>query len=245
MNLMFWKKKAGTGGDAETPQDDSAGKAAGRKSPATESADPESPDSEAPAKPGLIAKISSQFAALIRRFKKPPAFSAEGGQTANATGQSKSAPEDATPTSPPNLKKRLIIAGTIGLIILLLAGIGFAVRKVFLSTPTEDKDTPVTIETPRAAKPAPQASASRAEIEALKKKNEELQAQIEALKKEQPRQQATGSTAPQSNDNIRSSSDSGEVMIDNKDPKTTAMSLKEAIDAMNESSGGYDKKSAK
>lgn len=241
MNLMFWKKKAGATGDAETSQDDAAGKAAER-----ESSDSGSSDAEAAAKPGLIARIFSPFVALIRRFKKTPAFTAEEDQTTDASGQSESSHEDAPATSPPNLKKRLIIGGVIGLLILSLAGIGFAVWKMFLSAPVEEnEDTPAVVEAPRSAQPTPPAGASLAEIEALRKKNEELRAQVEALKKEPPRQQPTESTAQQSGDNIRLSSDSGEIMIDNKDPKTTAMSLKEAIEAMNEESGGYDKKSAK
>ena len=227
MNLMFWKKKTGAAGGAETSPDE-----------------PGSPDSEAPAKPGLIAGISSRFAALIRRFKKPPAFSAEEDQAAEATQQPESASEGAPPPSAPNLKKRLMIGGAIGLAILLLAGIGFAVWKIFLSAPTEGADTSAVTETAHIAKPAPPAGESRAEIEALRKKNEELKAQIDALKKEQHRQQPVESAAQQQSDNLQTS-ESGDIMVDNKDPKATAMSLKEAIDAMNESSGDYGKKKAK
>lgn len=225
MNLMFWKKKTGAVGDAETSPGESG-----------------SPDSEAPAKPGLIAGISSRFAALVGRFKKPPAFSAEEGQAAGATQQPESAPEDASPPSPPNLKKRLMMGGAIGLTVLLLAGIGFAVWKMFLSTPAEEADASAGVS--RTARPAPPGGESRAEIEALRKKNEELKAQIDALKKEQPKQQPVESAAQPPSDNLQSS-DSGDIMVDNKDPKATAMSLKEAIDAMNESSGDYGKKNAK
>lgn len=222
MNLMFWKKKTGAVGDAETSPDESG-----------------SPDSEAPAKPGLIAGISSRFAALVGRFKKPPAFSAEEDQAADATQQPESAPEDALPPGPPNL---MMVGGAIGLAVLLLAGIGFAVWKMFLSAPAEEAGASAGVS--RTARPASPGGESRAEIEALRKKNEELKAQIDALKKEQPRQQPVEPAAPQPSDNLQSS-DSGDIMVDNKDPKATAMSLKEAIDAMNESSGDYGKKNAK
>lgn len=227
---MFWKKKADTGVDAETPQENIADETAGREASDTESSD----------KPGLAARIRLKFAGLIRRFKKPPAFQAEAGQTQNDsahadTGHSDSAPED-TPPPKTNLKKRLILGGAIGLAVLLLAGVGFAIWKIFLSTPEEDADIPAMVETHRDIRPAPPPPASAAEIEALKKKNAELQAQIEALKKEPQQLQPIEPAAPPASENIRLQSASGEITIDNKDPKATAMSLKEAIDAMNEGS---------
>ncbi|MBI5438582.1 MAG: hypothetical protein HY936_06490 [Nitrosomonadales bacterium] len=238
MNLMFWKKKAGSGGDAESPQESPADE---HKSP-----DPESADSGTPAKPGLVAKITTRLAALIRHFKKPPAFNAEENQAADATGHLEPESGDATPPVPPSLKRRLTIGGAIGLI--LLSGIGFAVWKIFLSTP--NADTPAQVDATHAAKPVPQTEAAHAKIEALKKKNEELQAQIEALKKGQQQgdtesQQPVEPTAKQSKDTVLPSSDNGDLMVDNKDPKATAMSLKEAIDAMNEGYGDYGKKRAK
>jgi hypothetical protein len=233
MNLMFWKKKAGAVEGAESPQDDAASAVKNG-----------SADSEATKKPGLFAKISSLFTALIRHFKKPPAFNAEENQATDSTEHPESDQDNSTPSAvPPTLNRRLIIAGIIGLLILSLSGIGFAVWKFFLPPPQEEANIP--------AKPAPQTEAARAKIEALKKKNEELQAQIEALKKEQPQQEATESqqpvepTAKQPKENALSSSDSGDLMIDNKDPKATAMSLKEAIEAMNEGYGDYGKKRGK
>lgn len=233
MNLMFWKKKAGAVDSAESPQDDPASVIKN-----------ESADSETAKKPGLFAKISSLFTSLVRHFKKPPAFNAEENQDTDAPEPPESDQDDATPPSATSsLNRRLIIAGIIGLLILSLSGIGFAVWKFFLPAPQEEANIP--------AKPAPQTEAARAKIEALKKKNEELQAQIEALKKEQPLQEATESqqpvepTAKQAKDNALSSSDSGDLMIDNKDPKATAMSLKEAIEAMNEGYGDYGKKRTK
>jgi len=230
---MFWKKKTDTVSEAEVPQEDSVDKIVAH----------ESPDQEAPMKPGLAARIKSLLAALVKRFKKPPAFSAAEDQAPDASERSEPTPKNTSSQKPINLKKRLIIGGAIGLLILLLSGIGFAVWKILLSTPKQDIDTPATAETSHPVQPVPHTAIPRAEIDALRKKNIELQAEIEALKKEQqPQQSSTESTAQQTSDNISSSSISGEITVDNKDPKATAMSLKEAIEAMNAGSGDYDKK---
>jgi cell division protein FtsB len=236
MNLMFWKKKADTGEDAETSQKSSAEETVVRKSDDSESHDTETSDQDDATKPGLGARIKSRLAAFIRRFRKPPAFQAEEESAQDDSGHSKSTPEDTSPTEPVSSKKRLILGGAIALVILLLIGTGFAVWKIFLSTSEEDDDISATVEPPRNVRPAPHAVIPRAEIEALKKKNDELQAQVEALKKEPQQLRPIESTVSQASDNIRSQSASGEITIDNKDPKTTAMSLKEAIDAMNEGS---------
>ena len=234
---MFWKKKADTGSEAETPQEDTADRTVGREADGPESSDPEMPDQETPEKSGLVARIKSQLArtksrlaALIRRFKKPPVFQAEADQAQDDSGHSESPSDDTSSPKPVNLKKRLILGGAIGLAILLLMGAGFAVWKIFLSAPDEDADTPVPVEAPRSARPA----IPRAEIEALKKKNEELQAQVETLKKEPAPQQPAEPTAQQAGDSIPSQSDSGEITIGNKDAKATAKALKEAIETMNE-----------
>lgn len=227
---MFWKKKADTGGEAETPQEDTADRTVGREADDPESSDPEMSDQENPGKSGLAARIKSRLAALIRRFKKPPAFQAEADQAQDDSRHSESPSDDTSSPKPVNLKKRLILGGAIGLAILLLMGAGFAVWKIFLSAPDEDADTPVPVEAPHSARPA----IPRAEIEALKKKNEELQAQVETLKKEPAPQPPAEPAAQQAGDNIPSQSDSGEITIGNKDAKATANALKEAIETMNE-----------
>ena len=236
MNLMFWKKKADTGEDAESTQKSPAEETVVRESNDSESHDTEASDQDAATKPRLGARIKSRLAAFIRRFKKPPVFQAEEESAQDDSGHSKSTPENISPPKPVSLKKRLIFGGAIVLVVLLLIGVGFAVWKIFLSTPEKDADISATVEPPRNVRPAPHAVIPRAEIEALKKKNEELQAQVEAYKKEPQQLRPIESTVSQASDNIRSQSASGEITIDNKDPKTTAMSLKEAIDAMNEGS---------
>lgn len=70
------------------------------------------------------------------------------------------------------------------------------------------------------------------EIEALRKKNSELQAQIEILKQRQP-----ASSAHQSASNAKISAGRTSVAVDTKDPKAAAKSLKEVIEELNASSG--------
>lgn len=283
MNLMFWKKTVGAGVEAEDALEDTAantkpGMAAwmklrlsaltnhfkktpafsaegdhtpeaseGSKKPFDAAArEPglESPDVEVPVKPGLIVRAKLRLIALTRRFKKTSVSDvAEGDE------------EDAPEINPARSKKRLIIGGAIGLLVLLLASIGFA---LWPAAPPhqEQPDTGRDVATTRPSQPAPPEPAPDepqpampeklpSEIEALKKENAELHARIEALKKELPQQQPYVPAARHAGGNTPSSSASGEMMIGNKDPKDTAMTLKEAIEAMNASSGDHAKKPAK
>jgi hypothetical protein len=148
---------------------------------------------------------------------------------------------EAPATVPPrNLKKRLIMGGTIGLLVLLLAGIGFATWETFLSHPEQKPAARATAETLHASQQGPHAETLQAEIAALKKKNDELRAQIEAIKKDQPQQQPPASPTREMGENAASasSSSSSEMTITNKDPKAAAQALKAAIEAMNAESGG-------
>jgi len=228
MNLMFWKKKPKSGDDTEdsqTPPDD--------KTMALDSTDP-----DAPAKPGLVTRMKSGLAGLALRFRKAPPPDAEENQAPDAQGGSQPAAEDAPTIRPMRAKKRLIIGGAIGLLVLLLAGIGFATWKIFLSHPEQEPAAPAMAETSHASQPAVHAETPQAEIEALKKKNAELQAQLEAIKKEQPQQQPPASPQAGENTASASSSGNGEMTISNKDPKAAAQALKAAIEEMNAASGG-------
>lgn len=314
MNLMFWKKKTGTGEEAENAREDLAASkklresldfSATKQGIADTSRDPESPELETPAKPGLAARMALLLTALTSHFKKTPAFSAEEDHAPEAsegskkpvdaaarepdlespdmevpaepglvvraklllialTRRFKKSPisdvaegdeEDAFEINPVRSKKRLIIGGAIGLLVLLLASIGFA---LWPAAPPhqEQPDTGRDVATTRPSQPAPSEPAPGepqpampekppSEIEALKKENAELHARIEALKKELPQQQPYVPAARHDGGNAPSSSASGEMMIGNKDPKDTAMTLKEAIEAMNTSSGDHAKKTAK
>lgn len=258
MNLMFWKKKAeissDTGNTQAEPADKTAMRAsAGHESPDAKPSDAEIHDDEISAKPGLLARITAQFVALARRFKRPPAFSAAEDHAADASSPSESAPEDELPARPTNLKKRLIVGGVISLLVLLLGGIVFAMLKIFVPAHKQNADVPAIAETPRLVT---HAGISQAEVDALKKKNLELQVQIEALKKEPPKQEpsrqepsppqlSVESVSQQASGNVTSPSESGDITVGNQDPQAAAMSLKEAIKAMNEGNGDYTRKNAK
>lgn len=84
----------------------------------------------------------------------------------------------------------------------------------------------------------------QANINALTKKNNELQVQIEAFKKKQ-QQLPSASTANQAAGKAQPPARSGNIAIGSKNPKAAAMTLKEAIEAMNESSGDPPNKAAK
>ncbi|MDD5383675.1 MAG: hypothetical protein PHG89_02190 [Gallionella sp.] len=292
MNLMFWKKKTGSGEEAENSQENLAMSTKLRESLdfATTKQDiaernPEPPKPETPAKPGLVARLKLRLTALTRHFKKTPAFRTDEDHAPDALGGSEK-PDDAAaiepdlespdmeaPTKPglvvwvklrlitltrrfkkmsaPDAEpvrsnKRLVIGGAIGLLVLLLVGIGIAIWPVF-PPPQERRDTrhDATTITSRPSQLESAPEKSQTEIEMLKKENAELQARIEALKKELPQQQSYVPSARHTGGNVPSSSVSGEMMIGNKDPKDTAMTLKEAIEAMNASLGDHAKKPAK
>lgn len=253
MNLMFWKKKTDTGEEA-------AEEVAGRDQEAT---DPETTESGTRVKPGPVARIKLQFFALIRRFRETPAPDA-GGE-----GEY---PEEVSDNAPALFKKRLIIGGVIGLLVLLLAGIGMAIWTAFTPSqipsepghdivtatsrpgqPEHAPDQPQSAPAQSAPVPAqPESAPAQAasapekpltEVEPPKKESPELQARTEAPDKEPPQQQV-----PPDRQTARKASsyyESGEMVVGIKEPKATAKSLKEAIEDMNAGSGDHDKKPAK
>lgn len=226
--------------------------------------EPESLATETPVSPGLSVRIKLQLIALIRRFRKMPAPATSEDQHADSHERSEATsegehPEDISDTGSARSRKRLVIGGAIGLLVLLLAGIWIAIWPA--SAPSTNRwgtkhdmtslspsipqpeSAPVESKTEiEAPKKENTPEKFQTEIEALKKENAELQARIEALKKGQ---QPYATPARQAGENIPSSSASGEMTVGNKDPKATAMSLKEAIEAMNASSGDYRKKPVK
>lgn len=76
----------------------------------------------------------------------------------------------------------------------------------------------------------------QAEIEILRKKNDELQTEIAALRK---KQQPNPSAAPanQAAGEAQAPARGGDIAMGNRNPKAAAMTLKEAIEVMNASSG--------
>lgn len=246
MNLMFWKKKTDTGEEA-------AEEVAGRNKEAT---DPKKPEAGTRVKPGTVARVKSQFIALIRRFRETPVPDA-GGE-----GEY---PEEVSDNAPALSKKRLIIGGVIGLLVLLLAGIGMAIWGTFTPPPIPPEsghdivtatsrpgqpehapDQPQSApaqSAPTLAQSAPAPEKPLTEAETPRKESAELQARTEAPDKQPPQQQI-----PPDRQAARSASsyyESGEMVVGNKDPKATAKSLKEAIEDMNAGSGDHGKKPAK
>ena len=273
MNLMFWKKKPRLEEDADgREKPDLAAPAkpglltrlksgfanlgqrfknmsltneAGAGSPQEEEEDKtvamEVPDLGAQPETGLLARVKAGFSGLVRRFGKSPVPGAEDaakGQPANAQGSPETQTGEPPAIRPMRTKKRLIIGGAIGLLVLLL---GVAAWKMFLSSPEPATAGPAAASHDKP--PESQAETEQAEVETLRKKNEELQAQIEALKKEAPQDDLPTATAE--GVNAAATTAPGEMTLSNKDPKAAAQSLKEAIEAMNASSGGAVRKPAK
>ncbi|WP_435628007.1 hypothetical protein [Candidatus Ferrigenium straubiae] len=272
MNLKFWKKKTGAG--EETAQGNLAVNAKPRESldfvaaeqgsagqnpePAgheLSGADETSPETSA--KPGPVERMKLLLGGLTRHFKRTPTFRAE---------VEPEAPEDEFHEGEPaRSRKRLIIGGVVAAVVLLLIGIGIALWPSAEQPPqkqsaphdvaappdaappdaaTPDDATPDDA-TPSAAQPAAAPQPPPNEIEALRKENAELQAKIEELKKGQAQQRPTAAPARQTGASTPLSSVGGEMAVGSSDPKAAAMTLKEAIDAMNASSGDYRKKPAK
>lgn len=207
----------------------------------------ESPAPEAPAKPGLFARIKAGFTAFAREVKAPAALTTAGEDDEDAP-QSRSAaePEDeSTENAPPRSKKRLLVGGAIGLLVLLLVGI--AIAYWLASEPPEQRhgtrhDTDAIPSRSDAPDPAHEKLSAPAleepspEVEALRRENTELQAQIEALRGARQRPSAPPAR-PYGGNVAVPPPGSGELAVGSEDPKAAAMTLKEAIEAMNATTG--------
>lgn len=219
---------------------------------------PEEPDdfastaTEAPDRPGLAIRLKMQLVALVQRFRKTPAADANEDEEKSLIGRSEVSPkgelEGEAEIAPTHPRKRLIIGGAIGLLVLLLAGIVIVYWPISEPPPqrlgTRHDTTSIASHSgvTGTASDESQVSAPKeplSETEILKKENAELQARIEVLEKAQPpaatpvwQPGGKGAYAP---------SASGEIMLGSENPQSAAMSLKEAIEAMNASSGGYNK----
>jgi len=211
---------------------------------------------EAPDRPVLAIRLKMQLAALVQRFRKTPAADTNEDDEKSSIGRSEVSPKgelegeaEIVPTHP---RKRLVIGGAIGLLVLLLAGIVIVYWPISEPPPQRlgTRHDTASIASHSAvtgtASDESHASAPKeplSETEILKKENAELQARIEALEKAQPpaappawQPGGKGAYAP---------SASGEIMLGSENPQSAVMSLKEAIEVMNASSGGYNNKPAK
>lgn len=248
MNLMFWKKTRAAD-EAESARPEANAKP--RESldfvsakPGTAAGNPQSPaiDSPSPAGNGIgdqVLRIKLRLTGLMRYFRKPPEFRAEELTQNSPEGRSETAPEGVARS-----RKRLVVGVAIGLLVLSLIGIGMAFWPTF-TQPQKEPDSlhEVTGVASHANEPVPVPENSHTEIETLKKENIEPQSSVGGLKQEQ--QQSSVLPAQPATSGASSSRASGEKLIDNKDPKAAAASLKEAIEAMNASTGEHKKKPAK
>lgn len=180
--------------------------------------------------------------------------------------------EEAARIQAARLKKRLLIFGALGLVILLLLGLLIALWKLFFAAKHHEPAPPAPVSEQKTILPSPhqaknliklpdielpqvipqvtpqvipqvnpQGSAqmegvtqnSPEAMEALKKRNEELEAQLNALQRQQSGAAQRGATPAVG---------AGQVTLGSKDAKETAMTLKAAIEAMNASTGDFSKK---
>lgn len=220
----------------------------------------EQPKPEAPAKPGLFLRIKAAFAAFIRELKAAPAApAADEEEEAGSHGRSEALPEDELPegepaAGPARSRKWLVVGGSVAIVVLLAVDIAITLWLAYEPSQkrwgtrhniTSISSRPADPDSAPEESPASAPEKSQVEAEALKRQNAELQARIEALKRGAQQRQVYAPPTGQAGGNASSSSVGGEMTVGSKDPKATAMSLKEAIDAMNAGSGDYDKKPAK
>lgn len=204
---------------------------------------------ETPKAQGLLARIRSGFAVWGSRFRKTPEPIAEEDKPTDTDiphspkPGSESSTCEAADKQPGRSKKRLIVGSVIGLF-LLLAILGLAAWK-FFSPPsvqdTAEHDTDSPSQTAHIQPEKPQTKTGDDD-----KKSGELQTHADTAKKELPQPQETISLPEQqSKKSDLQTSGSGEITVGNNDPKATAISLKEAIEAMNAGTGTPARKSTK
>lgn len=244
--------EADAGGEADAF--DKAASHEPHKSRGHADADEESADSPQPENAGLAARIKARFAVLKQRFRKAPTPDAEeeeaeerpsekAGRSAKA--EPEHVPEEAVEESPRRARNYLLISSVTVMLIVVLTGSGFVFWKVFFTHPVQHPVTPGTTDPALVvrAQVVPRNAGQQAEIEALRKNNEELQAQLDALKRAPPQMQQpvqpayrarSGAEYPAAGGNAPPPPGS-EVAIGAKDAQTSAQGLKEAIEAMNAS----------
>lgn len=175
-------------------------------------------------RPGLLARLRNTLSAL----RKPGDSGSEAGTPGSDGAGTDDRRNDEEPVVAPvrNLKKRLIIGGALGFMILLVAGVGLTTWKLLPANKAEQHE-PST---------AQNSAAMQAQIEALKKQNEQMHSQLEALKKTG---QSDAQLASGAESDPATAAGESVMVFSGKDPKASAQALKLAIEAMNaESDGG-------
>ncbi|MEW5943640.1 MAG: hypothetical protein AB1710_07300 [Pseudomonadota bacterium] len=234
MNLTFWKKKKAAEENSESASDEAVADAS---------------EADQPAKPGWLAHLKSRLKAskLLARKKRTPPEEEGSEPLAEQAG-------DDHPDMEPVLtvKRGKWRPLALALLIVLAGGGGFAAR-AWLSPPQPQKThlpAPAAAPLPVTAIPRPAASSSpdKAEIEALKKRNQEMQAQIEVLKKQNQEMQAQAEAVKNQGKSVPPVTAStppargGVMTISGKE---SAEGLKKAIEEMNASDSRSSRKLAK
>lgn len=185
-------------------------------------AEPAEEEEEGAVRPGLLTRLRNTLSAL----RKPGDSGSEAGTPGRDDAGVDDRRNDEEPVVAParNLKKRLIIGSALGFMILLLAGIGLTTWKLVASE--AEQHEPST---------AQNSAAMQAQIEALKKQNEQMHSQLEALKKTG---QSDAQLASGAEGDPATTASEGVLVLSGKDPKASAQALKLAIEAMNAESGG-------
>ena len=269
MKLMFWKKQTGTPEEPDAPGDQPGNwgslafsRLSGRmkmrlvslirhfrRAPpfrAEEGRAPDTPDisddvgntaqsaespaEERPENSGLVWRIKAALAAFKRELIAPSA------QVANEE-------QEAGPARP---RRWLIVGGSILIVVLLASDIAVTLWLAYEPQPQRwgTRHIPAhTASPPGGTEAAP--DETRQEVETLIRQNAELQARIEALQRESAQQRHYVSPSRQSAGYSPSLTESGETAVGTSDPKAAAMTLKEAIEAMNAGTGDYANKRAK
>lgn len=192
-------------------------------------------------------------------WKKKPA-AADDDEAANAAVHAKPHGEETTADAPEitasRSKKILLVSAVMALTVLSLVLVGLAAKRIFSPSESPATDVPASDATPQPVLPTlhgdkklislpaielqkiePRAmEPGQAGIEALKNKNVELQTQLDELKKQQAQAQSTPAASAPAQPAVRkaqSSTADGDVVLGSKNPKSNAMSIKEAIAEMN------------
>lgn len=208
------------------------------------------------AESGLLLRIKAGLAAFSGKFRPRAASVVENDQSAASSGDSKKVSDDtgvnqskeagseeAPEARPPRSKKLLIAGGAFGLTVILLIGIWYTIWPIITpSKKTPDAKTDIAPAASGGIKMGKVPEKTRTETDAPKKENAELQPRLEASAEEVP--QSAVQPDIQSARKAPLVSSGGEISIGNNDPKAAAMTLKEAIEAMNAQSDGYKKKPA-
>ncbi|MEN6585608.1 MAG: hypothetical protein ABFE02_06090 [Sulfuricella sp.] len=232
MNLKFWKKKAPADAEESDSVDDKT-VAIPREAEAAEAHE------EGSVRPSLLARVRNALSAL----RKPRDSSAEAGdgeaETHDRDKPAAASRRDAEePVIAPvrNLKKRLIIGGMLGAVVLLLAGIGLTAWTLLAPKHAEPHTPPATTHNAATIMPKAQDSAAmQAQIEALKQQNAKMHSELESMKKTGKDETPAASGA----EGGATKSGSGDVVLfSGKDTKASAAALKQAIEEMNAESEG-------